>query len=39
LPVIPAFFVSIIVYIITTNGFLAGISLLLVTSILQLKSW
>jgi hypothetical protein len=39
LPVIPAFFVSIIVYIITTNGFLAGISLLLVTSILQLKSY
>jgi len=37
LHVIPAFFVSIIIYIITTNGFLAGISLLLITSILQLK--
>jgi len=39
LHVIPAFFISVIVYVITTNGFLAGISLLLVTSILQLKSY
>jgi hypothetical protein len=38
LAVFPAFFISVIIYVITLNGFLAGISALFVTTILQLKS-